>query len=392
MTASSFEALIAPLSARDFLTHHYEQTEAVVNRNQPDHYKGLLSLEDVDRFLASADHVFPDVYLVNAANPDLKSSDYCGAGQRIDLRRLYEQFANGATIVLFGIQDRIPALKLLCRAVGKHLSVGCDTNIYLTPPGSHGLRPHYDNHDVFVLQVEGSKSWTIFDSPLPLPMPGQSFAQLHPEPGPVSRQFVLNPGDLLYCPRGLMHDAEAGDAVSLHITLGLKGLTWTDLLIEAVADMALNDVEFRRLLPVGYAGEAWDRAAAADRFRALTARLADGTDTGKLLDRLADGFIADRPAVSDRRLQTLATPPDIGPATRLGAWPDLIFRLAVDEAEIRVVWQGPDLSLPSFTEPDVRFALTTPSFTVADLPGDLDEAGKLVLVRRLYQEGLIQVF
>lgn len=390
MTAPSFEALIAPLSAQEFLDRHYEQSAAVVGRDRPDRYKSLLSLEDVDRFLASADHVYPDVYLVNAANPDLKPSDYCGPNQRIDLRRLYDQFANGATIVLFGIQDRIPALKALCRSVEKRLSVACDTNIYLPPAGSHGLRPHYDNHDVFVLQVEGSKSWTLFDSPLPLPMPGQSFAQLRPEPGPVSRQFVLHPGDLLYCPRGLMHDAEAGGAVSLHITLGLKGLTWTDLLIEAVAEMALNDVEFRRLLPVGYAGEGWDRAAAANRFRALTTRLAEATNADKLLDRLADGFIADRPAVAQRRLATLATPPEIGPDTRLGAWPELIFRLAVDDEAIRIVWQGPDLSLPSFTEPDVRFALTTASFTAADLPGDLDDAGKLVLVRRLYREGLIQ--
>jgi hypothetical protein len=38
-----------------------------------------------------------------------------------------------------------------------------------------------------------------------------------------------------------------------------------------------------------------------------------------------------------------------------------------------------------------RFALETPEFVIEDLPGDLDNAGKLVLIRRLVREGMVRV-
>jgi hypothetical protein len=36
-------------------------------------------------------------------------------------------------------------------------------------------------------------------------------------------------------------------------------------------------------------------------------------------------------------------------------------------------------------------ALGSPRFVVKDLPGDLDDAGKVVLVRRLVREGIVRV-
>ncbi len=43
-------------------------------------------------------------------------------------------------------------------------------------------------------------------------------------------------------------------------------------------------------------------------------------------------------------------------------------------------------------EEDVEFlASADAEFTAADLPGDLDEEGRLVLVRRLVREGFLQL-
>ena len=36
-------------------------------------------------------------------------------------------------------------------------------NAYITPPQNQGFAPHYDVHDVFVLQVAGRKRWTIHE-------------------------------------------------------------------------------------------------------------------------------------------------------------------------------------------------------------------------------------
>ncbi len=55
---------------------------------------------------------------------------------------------------------------------------------------------------MLVLQVEGSKRWRLYDAPVGVPYRGERFtpgrfAQTEPR-----AELVLNPGDVLYVPRG----------------------------------------------------------------------------------------------------------------------------------------------------------------------------------------------
>ena len=34
---------------------------------------------------------------------------------------------------------------------------------YLTPPGSQGFAPHYDDIEAFVVQLEGRKHWRLYN-------------------------------------------------------------------------------------------------------------------------------------------------------------------------------------------------------------------------------------
>jgi hypothetical protein len=63
----------------------------------------------------------------------------------------------GATIILPQLHFRVPALATLCRLLERRFSQRFQADIYLTPPGAQGFGTHYDNHDVFILQVAGSK-------------------------------------------------------------------------------------------------------------------------------------------------------------------------------------------------------------------------------------------
>ena len=38
-------------------------------------------------------------------------------------------------------------------------------NVYVTPANSVGFVSHFDSHDVFVLQLYGSKNWRVYDHP-----------------------------------------------------------------------------------------------------------------------------------------------------------------------------------------------------------------------------------
>ena len=57
-----------------------------------------------------------------------------------------------------------------------------------------------------------------------------------------------------------------------------------------------------------------------------------------------------------------------------------------------MVFEGKRVSFPAQAEEAIAFVATADGiFSAADLPGELDEAGRLVLVRRLVREGFLLV-
>jgi hypothetical protein len=81
----------------------------------------------------------------------------------------------------------------------------------------------------------------------------------------------MRPGDLLYIPRGLYHDAMATSDGTIHIAFGVTHVIGFDVL-EMVKATVVDDVEFRRNMPRPEEGEAAVSAwlgALGDRLAAL---------------------------------------------------------------------------------------------------------------------------
>ena len=155
----------------------------------------------------------------------------------------------------------------------RELSFPLQANAYLTPARAQGAKYHYDTHDVFVLQILGSKRWTMYGTPVTLPLRNSDFdAQTH-ERGEPTMDFELGPGDMAYIPRGVVHDARSSEELSLHITVGILSYRWADLLLEFVADASLKDPAFRKSLPPGFAREDFDRGLAQEIFDACWSAL-----------------------------------------------------------------------------------------------------------------------
>jgi hypothetical protein len=388
----SFEWLIDPVPPAAFFGTYYEKGPLLIARGEPARYASLLSLDAIDRYLATSSPTAPDVFLVDAAR-ELKAEDYSFANSdppgRLDLPRVYELFGSGATISLSQLNERVPQLAALCRAVEKRFSAHFQTNIYLSPPNAQGFKTHFDSHDVFVLQVAGSKLWTLYGTPVELPLRGQAFEPDRHVAGPATREFTLHAGDVFYCPRGLLHAARSTDQVSLHITLGLIGKTWADVMIEAVSEACLASPAFRAHLPVGYAEPGFDKAAAAATFRSLVEAFARSADAVPILDRLAEDFVRSRRPDSYGRLQALHDATPVTRETRIEPRPHLVYRLREEGDNVTVLFGSTTITLPAFAREPLAFALRGPPFLVRDLPGDLDEEGKVVLVRRLIKEGLL---
>jgi hypothetical protein len=265
------------------------------------------------------------------------------------------------------------------------------TNIYLSPRNAQGFKTHYDSHDVFVLQVAGSKHWTLYGNGngVELPLRGQGFRPAEHTPGPVTREFTVRAGDVFYCPRGLFHAARATDEVSLHITLGLMGRTWADVMIEAMSEACLASPAFRTHLPAGFASPGFDARQAEATFKSLIETFARNARLGPILERFAEGFITSRRPAFEGCLEELDSPLPVTTESRVAARPHLVYLLREEGETLTILFGPTEISLPAFTRPAVEAALSGKPLRVADLPGQLDDPGRIVLVQRLIREGML---
>jgi hypothetical protein len=264
------------------------------------------------------------------------------------------------------------------------------TNVYLSPPNAQGFGTHFDSHDVFVLQIVGSKVWTLNDTLIELPLHEQRFQKDKHVAGPATQELTIRAGDLLYCPRGLFHSARSTDEVSLHVTLGLMGKTWADVLAEAVTSASLALPAMRANLPAGFANADFDNQRASAQFRSLLENFIQHADFGTILERFATDFVTSRRpdflGLLDDRNDTAITLD-----SRVSPRPHLIYRLQQEGDGVILLFGATRLMFPAAVREPLSFALTEASFKVGVLPGRLDDAGKLVLIRRLLREGLLEV-
>ncbi len=384
-----------------------------------DAFADLFSLADADALLTGGGLRWPQLRVVQDGRP-LARSDFTTARQvggrtfddHIDASRAIGAFRRGATLVFQSLQAHWPPLGSFCRDLAVELGHPTQANAYLSPLEARGLDLHYDTHDVFVLQVHGSKEWAVFPPVFPLPLADQHWSRVKPPEAPERPRadaepvlsVTLGPGDSLYLPRGFLHRARTTSQSSLHVSIGVKVRTWFGV-ARALVARAADDERFRATLPAlrtasaaasaSVADQAWtDDVEQLDRFRVLLHELVDAADL--------DALVAFDPAAQARTaaghhagtLLDLLRPVD--DATRLRQrHPVGLVRLDPDGsgADGEVAMQTPDrrLFLPGRIRPALTFVLDRPHIVVADLAPFLDGPGRAVLARRLVAEGVLAI-
>src|SRR6185369_3067633 len=154
--------MIGPMSKTEFLDRYYEREHLIVHRDDPGRYSPLLSVVEIDAFLTAADLRAGMVDLADASR-QLRREQYVNDGDLIIRRDVIHQYQLGATVILPQLHHSDPTLASFCQAIEEMFTCHTQTNIYLTPPDRQGFPTHYDNHDVFVLQVSGEKLWRLYD-------------------------------------------------------------------------------------------------------------------------------------------------------------------------------------------------------------------------------------
>lgn len=175
----------------------------------------------------------------------------------IDTDKVIAAYRSGASVGLMELHLSWEPLGKLCAALEGYFDHGVRANAYITPGNSMGFVPHYDTHEVFVLQIGGKKRWRVYEPPMELPLVSQAFGTQpfvrdYTPPQPLFEP-ELEAGDLLYLPRGYVHAAATtSDSFSAHVTLGITPFTWIDLAAQMFMS-CMESPQFRRALPPGFA-------------------------------------------------------------------------------------------------------------------------------------------
>lgn len=383
-------SLLAPHPLQHFLDHHWERQYLHIHGRPDDARAALVTLDAVDAMLTARASRHPDVTLVNTRNP-VEAASYSDDDGLVDPVKLARLFAAGATIILNNLDQLNPGVRSLLSRLESELGIHAQANLYLTPGGAQGFAAHFDSHDVLLVQVVGQKQWRLYDSPKGLPMRGERFDPEATKPGERTADLLLQRGDVLYIPRGLMHDAVAvDDGPSMHVTIGLHAFRWSEVLLEALAAQALVDPELRTGLPLGALGTGADPSALRAAMRARVDRTLHAMHWDDVSDRMQGQFEREHKEHLPGLVTDAVTA--ITPETVFVRRPGARTEVAADGDALVLTVNGRTTRWPGAVAPMLDAALTREgSFRMADLGADLDDKGKVTMLRRLLGEGAVAV-
>ena len=291
-------ALLSPAGVPNFVQSHWAKAPLLVRSDRKDRFESLLDLATFEFLLTSVPAPGWLSFVGRGAGP--LAREQLTSDGTINMAAILKALDDKKSLLLVNVHRLDAGVGAFCRQIaddfreqGVVLGKPVRANAYFTPPRAQGLDPHYDDHDVLVLQLHGSKRWRIHQE---VKWPRRPMA------GALPREFIkaapqdltLTPGDVLYLPRGFVHEAASMETASLHLTLSVQAATWANV-FERLVEL---DEGLSEPLPVGF----WTGAAAQASDRATVARIAGGMGQSSGLNRAMNEILnrvlieADMPA------------------------------------------------------------------------------------------------
>ncbi|MDO9501531.1 cupin domain-containing protein [Falsiroseomonas sp.] len=256
----SLAALLAPVTPERFLAEHLDRQPLHI-RGTPAKFADVLSWRQINRLLDMT-HIWTSTSLKlvmdSAAVP---AEQFCTRATsrdgapvlQPDAKLVQGWIAKGASVVMNDVDSLSPGLASVSNALEGAGFGKVQANVYISWQSHKAFHTHYDTHDVWAVQVEGEKIWNIWEGRADYPIPHPAFRgqpQAHHDQarGKLRGTVHMQPGDLLYLPRGWYHDALAEASASVHVAYGVHAPLGMDLM-NILSERILYDPEFRKPLP-----------------------------------------------------------------------------------------------------------------------------------------------
>ena len=220
------QKLIGPDSLTGFLENDFGRNWKHF-RGEPGRLSGILNEESLLELLECAEIPLHRITLIHSGHqlaPELFGTPgRADRSIRPDIAKIKHHLEQGAALLVTHLEQLNRPLWDATEHLGEIFREAVTVNAYLARPNSRGFDLHIDHHDVLVFQISGQKYWEIRQPSLKHPL-------ILPEHiGEPSSEALwkgsLQPGDILYLPRGFWHQAKTHETSSLHLTFGIQPCT-----------------------------------------------------------------------------------------------------------------------------------------------------------------------
>jgi bifunctional lysine-specific demethylase and histidyl-hydroxylase MINA len=256
----SFDAIMAPLGAERFFAE-YEGKQPLHLKGAADKFAEVMTWAKLNDLLGQAT-IWSQHSLVLVLDKDpIPAARYCAPAQgrdggqvlRPDPDKVKDFLRRGATLVANDIDHLSAELTAFADAMEQGLGGKVQGNLYLSSRRRQGFGAHFDDHDVYAVHVEGTKTWHVYEGRVQDPIAHPLFKNLDREhreraKGAKLMDVAMEPGDLLYLPRGQYHDALADEGGTVHIAFGIFYPIGLDV-VSFLFDRVVAEPEFRANLP-----------------------------------------------------------------------------------------------------------------------------------------------
>jgi hypothetical protein len=249
---------------------------------------------------------------------------------------------------------------------------------------------HYDDHDLLVVQLRGTKRWYVSNKPSELINTWKGIPSAAPDLGP-HQTLDVHPGDLMYLPRGTYHSVDS-DNGSLHVSIGFTPLTVREAVIAALDHLSDLDRSWRTTLGARLAFQL--RSPGVEQ---LSPAIVKGA-AALLSACQAPGFIdsalqwrSGRAIAALNALAPPAAPAAIGLDTELSQNELAFCHLTASPERIDVSYPGGHLYIHRGAQPAVEFMVNAPRFRVRDIPGEIGDDVRLSLAERFVGIGFLRL-
>jgi ribosomal protein L16 Arg81 hydroxylase len=226
----NFEQVFAAVGTARFLSDYWTQKPLYL-KGEAGRFSKLFSWADLNQILDWHPPPQPQLRLFQeGAMVDLRRYIDGPVGNlRLNPGGLMAMLAQGATMIMDGVQEVSPSIYDLTSSFEDVLSCTCAANLYAGWRTQRGFNVHWDAHEVFVLQLGGRKRWQVFAPTRIDPLTDDIETAQPPKTAPIW-EGILNDGDVLYLPRGTWHVAYPLDEPSLHMTWSAHTFTGVEFL------------------------------------------------------------------------------------------------------------------------------------------------------------------